>query len=784
MENLRIALRVLWRGSGNVIKIVCLGVGLLMGLLLVAKVVFELSYDNFYPDAGRVFAVQSNIEEGEDGTWTFFETSGGIAPGIAAEVAGVEAATRIENRSVATVELEPDGKWEGGHIRGDRYLFAVLPRPVVEGAGSEALAVQSNILVSRTLALRMGGDAVGKTVMMDGGKFVIAGVYEDIPDNSHLPKADIVSSLENDRGAAGWRGGDRYLGYVKLAPGVDYRSLTPAIRRMQESHQDVQADRKRGVDLHYSLLPLREIHAGQPAVRRNVLILGILAIVVLVAAVMNYMLVDVASVPGRAKGVATRRCYGAQRGNIVGMVFVESLLHVALSLGFAAVLTAGLSDFIERSLEVSLPSLLGLPVTIAVLAAISLAILAVAVIIPARMLMNIPVATVFRSYKRSGRVWKLTLLGVQFAVSAFIVVFLMSVHGQYSMMIDYDPGYNPRGVVTVNVRGLNNGSKNLLVEELRAMPQVEDAAAAFARMPYGWAIGGNSVSLPGQEEQINIYDFGAASRNYLSVMEISMIAGEGFTDVTPDGSSVISRSLAERIENLMGWESVIGRTMTLPIHDEATIVGIYDDIRIGSMMETEDRPSAIFMIADMANPRSWYGPQEVVVRLREMSRESIDSVQATIARVLPGAEIYAEVLEEKLRGQYDSVRMFRGSVLAACLIILAITMAGLIGFVSGETNRRAAEIAIRKVHGATSRAILWLLGLDVARIALAALVPGAVGALFAADKWMQSFAGRAPLSPVTLATGCLALLAVIVAVTLFNSLRIARRNPVESLKNE
>lgn len=47
----------LFKGYHNAVKILCLGVGLAIGLLLVAKVYFEQTYDAFYPDADRIYKV-------------------------------------------------------------------------------------------------------------------------------------------------------------------------------------------------------------------------------------------------------------------------------------------------------------------------------------------------------------------------------------------------------------------------------------------------------------------------------------------------------------------------------------------------------------------------------------------------------------------------------------------------------------------------------------------------------------------------------------------------------
>ena len=95
MKNLTIAVRSLFRKERhNGIKILSLGVGLAMGLVLIAKVCFELSYDDFYPDGERIYQIRANMEMGEKKMEDADRVSGGIAPAMKLEVPGVEAATR------------------------------------------------------------------------------------------------------------------------------------------------------------------------------------------------------------------------------------------------------------------------------------------------------------------------------------------------------------------------------------------------------------------------------------------------------------------------------------------------------------------------------------------------------------------------------------------------------------------------------------------------------------------------------------------------------------------
>ena len=110
MKNFYISFRTLFKkGRHNDIKILSLGVGLAMGLVLIAKVCFELSYDNFYPESDRIFAIQENFSIGDKSNDGFPCVSGGVAPGMKAEIPGVVAATRCE-RTGEMVMKTPDNK--------------------------------------------------------------------------------------------------------------------------------------------------------------------------------------------------------------------------------------------------------------------------------------------------------------------------------------------------------------------------------------------------------------------------------------------------------------------------------------------------------------------------------------------------------------------------------------------------------------------------------------------------------------------------------------------------
>ena len=105
MRDLNIAIRSLFkRGRHNVTKIVSLSIGLAIGLVLIAKIYFEQSYDSFYPNADRIYRL-TGYTSNENESKVSESVSAIVAPTMKEEVPGIEAATRLT------------------HIGGDRNKF-------------------------------------------------------------------------------------------------------------------------------------------------------------------------------------------------------------------------------------------------------------------------------------------------------------------------------------------------------------------------------------------------------------------------------------------------------------------------------------------------------------------------------------------------------------------------------------------------------------------------------------------------------------------------------------
>ena len=643
-------------------------------------------------------------------------------------------------------------------------------------------------MISRSLAEKMGGvgDAVGKTFVRDtnhGSPFTIGGVFEDIPENSHL-RYDAVASLAamSERSTTNWLGNDRYIAYVKLLPGTDPNGLAPAIRQMQERNQDMEGLKKAGVDLSYSISPLQDIHNNNKEVKDMNYMLIFMAIILISIAVLNYILVVISTLIGRAKEVAVHKCYGASGKNIFGMILSESFLHLLLSLLLAAFLIIVFKGKIEDLLSASLSALFTLP-TMSILLAICVVVFAVTGFVPTWLFMRIPVASAFRSVKESKRYWKLCLLFVQFVATAYLVALLITISRQYDTMISSHPGYAYENLVYCNTRGVDSQVRDRAMAELRRLPQVQMVSCS-TELPFSYP-SGNNINIPGDDRDLfNIADMYFVGDNYFDLMEIPVVEGHAFRPDEANGDKImVSRKFVDLMEKTAGWTgSIIGKGVMVSEHSNGTkvftVCGVFDDFRIGSLKGPDERASIFFY----ATPDCYNPPVNILIKMNTMSSDNLAEVNRVLTETITGKVVEASVYKMDVVRQYQDDRDFRDAIMISGIVTLIIALIGLLGYTADETNRRGREIAIRKVNGATAVNILRMLSRDISYIALPALAIGVAIAYINASGWLEKFAERIHLSFFIFIGAALFVYVIIIACVLVRAWNVANENPVESIK--
>lgn len=785
------------RKSDLIIKVLSLGVGMAIAVILIAKVCFELSYDNVYKDIDRIYKIRTGaVMQGEDKD--FGQVSGAIAPGFKAEVPGVLEATRFTGifNSENFIIDDEGSKVAAEHLLADSCFFRIFNRQFLAGEPEKALRSWSgDVAISKTFAEKLGGvgAAVGKQVANEDNpnlKLTVCGVYEDFPKNGSI-HADVILSIEamSQRSLSNWVGNDRYVAFVKLAEGVDPASLKDAIHEMQKAHQPLEEMEKSGLTLWYFLSPLATEHSSRPEVRNLVFILSIIAALLLLVSIMNYVLVAISDVIRRAREVGVRKCYGAESWDINRILLRETACNLGLSLAVAAALVLAFRGAIESLLGVPVQDLIT-PLSVWIIIGIIILVFFISAIIPAQMFTRIPISSAFRGYKESKRRWKISLLAFQFAINAVLVSLVLIVSLQYRKVLNTDPGYEYRNLVYETFPSYDQTKMNAIAGALRSLPEVEAAELTYT-LPFEKA-SGNNVYLPGDDRELfNIADEYGASEGFFDMMGFRLVEGS-----VPKGPNdvAVSKSFVTKMAAFADWsDGAVGKIVNISEHDQVTICGVYEDYVIGDVTDMDERPSVRFCWnrdfyteADKdVDKYDWSGLMHtIVIKLNEVTPAAMRKVEKTIKEVAPDSDAEVKSYSETLVNMYDSTKQMKRTYELGALFALLIAVIGLISYVRDENYRRSAEIAVRKVNGAQSSEIVSMLVTDILKVAVFAVIIGDAGAWLVAHYWLQQFPVKIALNPLFFIAADIIVLAIIVSVIVIGSLRIAHTNPVESLKNE
>lgn len=799
MISLKLAIRRLFlKGQYTPTRIISLAAGLAFGILLLSEVFYFYSYDSFYPDANRIYNVheQFKLDESSEELRSFPNVSGGVGPGLKAEVPGIEAATRLNSIGTHIFYTDNKNSLKAKFSFADEFLPDVLPQPAISGNAREILKNPMNCMVSQKVAQEMGANVVGQLIELKqypGKKLTIAGVFENLPENTNYEYDALISMVSTGNfmwdGTNNWMGNDRYYTCIKLEPGVKPESLAPAVRKMQEKHQNItELEQKRpGFVFKYAFEPIKKLHVNNT--RDMVVILSTIAIAVLFVSLLNYILLTLSSLVNRAKSSAIHKTCGAQATNLRKLIFSETFLLFCISIFGAALILILIKSEAETQLGHSLTAALN-PYVIWPILGVLLVSIALASYLPGRFFSRIPVATAFRNYKQKKNKWKLALLAIQFAGASFILTVMAIVSMQYNSMKDAHHGYRAEGVYYGATTGIEGSKISMILNELRNMPEVEMVGLG-ERIPIQGASGNNVRAIDKEGSLFNIADFYLIDDNYLSILDIPIVEGQAFSTKTAAPNDLLmSKKGADLLKLHLGWDDgIVGKQISVTEHGETTIRGVFPDFVIRSIMNPDNRPSVFFY-----SPEARFIQQRIdrpstkfniLIKVHETAQAGIiNKLTHVFNMALPQNDAEIKSLEDEQLNEYAEAKGFKNAMMAGNMVILLITVIGLLGYTTNEATRRKKELAIRRISGANLSNILRVFIFDLELIAIPAVLIGLIGAWFTVTRWMQNFASKIQLHWVLFVLSSLAILILIALIAATNYTRTANRNPVESLRYE
>ncbi|MBE6234731.1 MAG: FtsX-like permease family protein [Bacteroidales bacterium] len=772
----------------TIIKALSLGTGVAIGLILIAKVCYEMSHDKCYTDYGQIYKIRTlYTQQGEE--HDYGQIPGAVAPGFKQYVPGVKTATRTTFIWDSDRFIDEDKNIiNGSVIIADTCFFDVFDTEILAGNPKQILGKMAAVMVSESFAQKLGGvsEAIGKVIAneeLPQFTMTVEGVFKDFPYHSSV-KHDVLLSMESyGKGSTeNWIGNDRYKGYVRLEDGTDPEMLAPAIRLMQEKNYSPEAIKmaeESGIDIHFFLSSLVEEYTSSDSIRNMMVILAIVAILLILISLLNYILMSVSALVKRSKEMGVRKCYGAAGANIYIIMFKEAAVDVAAALVVVATIVLSLQTVIEDIVGVPVDALLVRGTYMTVVGVI-LAVFFIAALVPGYLYSKIPAGAAIRNYHENKKIWKLGLLFIQTGICALLLTLMGVISAQYDKAVNDKPGYEYKDLIYTTLRGTDNSVHQGIIDDLKTIPGVTDVQMSYS-LPLDYSSGNNVFMIEnGYQELFNIADQYSGSAGLFDMLEIPFIEGR-----YPQSKSevAVSESFVKKMMEYQDWsDGAVGKQIYITEHDEHgafTVSGVYKDYRINTLTNQDSRASIRFH----GQVGKDYMPL-MVIKVTEVTTETIAKVEEVIQARIENKDVVVKSYKDSMWEAYSSERRMRNTVIIGCLISIIIALFGLIGYVRDESQRRSKEMAVRKINGATVKEIMGIYVAEIMKLSIPAIILGNVGAWFAASAWLRNFSEKIALSPWFFILADVTIILLVSGCVIVNSLRISRSNPVESLKNE
>lgn len=780
-----------------------LAVGIAVFLVLGLYARFETSYEKWLPRHDGIYVVQTvwNMPQSPfNGAYPY--TMGGLLQQLREDFPDV-VGTRIRGGKNGGTVIRSGIAAPADVAQVDPQFFEVFDLPMVRGSGA-ALRQPANVLISEALARQYFGtsDPIGQTLTIavdNTANYRIAGVFRDLPKNSDF-NMSLLLPLPSTPPS------DQWFHWGSTSLQTFLRFDTPQAARAFEQRLTPFVDRRGLADLgkgasktqQLTLLPLARMHlepTGQASASRKITVitLGIVGLLTLLVAIVNYVNLATARANLRAREVAMRKVLGADRLALVRQFLGEAVFTVSIAALFGLILaelslplvnaTGGLSLTIPYALVV--PALVLLTLIVGLLAGFY----------PALLLSSYPAASVLASASspgggRVGTRVREGLVVLQFGLAIAFMVGTGVLVAQTRHVRQSDLGFQRDGLmVLLSTR-----------DSLVSSAQTRAAVSAIRDLPFVRivAIGNNAVGGSGEDNADNVPVPGVAGDgpslrwivtgpDFFKVYGTRLLAGRVFDESHRDDDALTRPSeqgrnivINRRAVSTLGFrspEDAIGKTVGG--NRPRTIIGVVEDMRFFSPREPNSASYYIYY-------REPEKATTAVLSIRFTGDPGVtkDAVRVIWQRTVPQVPFEAETADTQLGKFYEADdRATRLFAIGAGLAVL-IGCVGLWGLASYNTQMRIKEIGIRKTLGASSRDIARLLVGQFLRPVLLANLLAWPLAFVAMRTWLAGFDDRVALSPLFFIGGSLLATVIAVLTVLGQSLRASRAAPAWALRHE
>ncbi|GAB3926955.1 ABC transporter permease [Mucilaginibacter myungsuensis] len=788
---LKIAWRSLLRQKlYSLINIGGLAVGLCVCMLVMLYVAHEYSYDSFHNGGDRIFALAGRS------TWNgadvnFANTSFGTGPVAKQNSAKVEGYMRIhhfDDGAIISTPQNPMNKFaEAGLISVDDNFLDFFNFKLLSGAPRQVLAKPNGIVLSADMARKYFGDddPIGKVlnIGLDSTyRFEVTGVVQTMPSNTTvnygliIPNAALKNIVQTkDILKQVLPGSGDFKTYLQLNAATDTLPVKNALASVLKQNQASLNDK-----ITFTQLPAIHVQDevfGDHANIKYLKIFPLVAVLVLLLALVNYMSLATARASVRAKEVGVRKVNGAARSSIALQFYIESALYALISFALAYLLCYLVADKFMAILDLKIDTSFLYSAKVILIMAVLLALtVLIAGSYPAIVLSSFkPVITLKGSGQGSkGITVRKVFTTLQFATSVGLIICGIIINRQLFFFKNRDTGVNRENVLVVPVKKNLAPQYQSFKKEVSALAGVSSVASA-------------SIPL------YSSFGIQFAKNNNRNTVLFSMVVDKAFIPqlnikwkvppVDQDAISTLDRIVIN--ETAAAKLDIKGNPIgqTVDANRKFQIAGVIKDLNMNLLRDIS--PMCIIVMSD-ENLHMAYTEGYAYIKVKPNVNMSamLVKIKHVYQQYDKESPFDYKFLDDVYNKQYKAEE--RLSDLFSYFMVVTIVLAalGLFGLAAFTIEQRTKEIGIRKVLGAGLASINGLLSIDFLKLVLLSIVIASPIAWWAMNKWLQNFQYRITIQWwVFAAAGLVAVVVALVAIS-YHSVKAALADPVKSLRNE
>ncbi|QNF32847.1 ABC transporter permease [Adhaeribacter swui] len=773
-----------------------LAVGLTVCMLILIYVAHEHSFDQFHAQANQTFAVHEQLKMGGGESVQFPTMSYYTGPAVQQSTPAVTGYMRthqphksviIQNPAVANATFT-----ESNFLFADADFFRFFTFELKQGNPATVLREPLAVVISQKMATKYFGTSnpVGKTLRIKTDStftYQVTGVAAPAPSNSSIT-FDFVASVASLKvmpataelvKSTQLRGGD-FRTYFRLKQAADTTQLQNTMRRLVQEDSFAQVQK-----FVFTALPDLHLKAnfGDFTNSKYIKIFPLVAGLILLLALINYMSLTTARSTIRAKEIGVRQVFGANRKIIMAQFYVESTLFAVLAFSLAYGACYLLTPWFLNKLQLQIDTaFLYSPTLLLLLLGLLVFTILVAGSYPAFVLSGYqPVATLKgKMGKQIGAVRvRQVFTTAQFSISVGLMICGLVIDRQLYYFRHTETGINRENVVMIPITEMFGNHYQQFKREIAALPGVAQVATARYPMYKGYdmwvAKGKNST------EDI-LLPVLSVDKNFVPTLGIQWKVPPVSQDVLNQPQKIVVNELA--LAKLGLPANPVGSLVNMPGGDGFEVAGVVNNFVFGSLVH-ETQPLGLVLAPDTAN--AW-GAVGGCLFARINPRTNLPTVLERMAKTYQQFDqttpFTYTFLDDAFNAQYQAedrlasiFGVFTGlTVLLACL--------GLFGLTTFTITQRTKEIGIRKVLGATTLSIVTLVSKNFLQLILVSIVVAAPVAWWFMQQWLQDFAHRITISWWIFGLAGGAALIIAFLTISFQAIKAALDNPVEALRNE